>query len=618
MRPGECVPILLLLSGLEGKIDHKLLNIRRNIMKWMLNVLAVLALMGLTAVPGTTFAQAADTVRLYANPPSVSTGPTIDQAIFGDTTSTGQRRNPNTVYLLQQTGPIDTTYFYQKAPPLTFNVTIIGERNPITGNLPVLEPYTEPDNSSANGFLGPAKPGITVTLKNLYFIGKRTDGITQEGNVIYTNVDSITVRLDHCVFEYFHNKSNNSNVIYFTGSHNKLFMNNCEFRNVQSDNPSGPSWSYALHGNPMDTVEIVNSTLFCDDGGAFGSPGYVGYFLLDHDTFFCTNSSPFGIHQASNAVIKNNIFYCTNSEGEDSSAVAQGSYGFQGGPSVIGLDSLTSTTLPPYNVTEASRHVVVENNNYYFPKGIQEFWSEENDTATSGLTKIIPPVWMNEITTSMFSNKKAWPGLTAANNDSIDPGFNAATVNDAIDSLSMFDYLTYANGGSPRGYRYYQDPFNPLAPYVGVPSDWYSTKGYPVIEDLAYSNAALQTAGTRGFPLGDLNWFPSYLQEWEAGDSATAVTSSLPQVPSKFDLSQNYPNPFNPTTDIQVSLRQPGFMSLKIYNALGQLVDVVAQGYRQAGEYTYNVNMDKFASGVYFYTLREEGNTMTKKMLLLK
>jgi hypothetical protein len=89
-------------------------------------------------------------------------------------------------------------------------------------------------------------------------------------------------------------------------------------------------------------------------------------------------------------------------------------------------------------------------------------------------------------------------------------------------------------------------------------------------------------------------------------------------VPTQFDISQNYPNPFNPTTNIKVSLHQSGVMSLTIYNLLGQVVQVVDQGNKQAGEYTYDVNMEKCGSGVYFYTLRQGSNSISKKMLLLK
>lgn len=89
-------------------------------------------------------------------------------------------------------------------------------------------------------------------------------------------------------------------------------------------------------------------------------------------------------------------------------------------------------------------------------------------------------------------------------------------------------------------------------------------------------------------------------------------------VPRKFALEQNFPNPFNPSTEITFSLEHPGDVSLDIYNILGQLVNRVAGGYKSAGKYSYDVNMDSFASGVYFYTLRQGANAITRKMLLLK
>ncbi|MHB8338070.1 MAG: T9SS type A sorting domain-containing protein, partial [Ignavibacteriaceae bacterium] len=92
----------------------------------------------------------------------------------------------------------------------------------------------------------------------------------------------------------------------------------------------------------------------------------------------------------------------------------------------------------------------------------------------------------------------------------------------------------------------------------------------------------------------------------------------LSTVPAKFDLSNNYPNPFNPSTNIKVSLNQSGIMSLRVYNMLGELIKIVDQGYKTAGEYKYNVNMDNFASGIYLYNLQQGNNFITKKMILLK
>jgi Secretion system C-terminal sorting domain/Glycosyl hydrolase family 79 C-terminal beta domain len=98
--------------------------------------------------------------------------------------------------------------------------------------------------------------------------------------------------------------------------------------------------------------------------------------------------------------------------------------------------------------------------------------------------------------------------------------------------------------------------------------------------------------------------------------SVTQVKTA--ETPSGFSLRQNFPNPFNPSTAISFNLNHAGVISLRIYNVLGQLIDIIAQGYKTAGEYTYTVNMKGFSSGLYFYTLRQGTNQITKKMLLLQ
>jgi len=207
-----------------------------------------------------------------------------------------------------------------------------------------------------------------------------------------------------------------------------------------------------------------------------------------------------------------------------------------------------------------------------------------------------------------------------ANNDSVDPGFNSTLVQTAGTNMADFIDTCWANGQSGKGVRPYVYPlYNPpslTAAWPNVASNWAATQGYPVPENLAYSNTALQSAGSDGLALGDLNWYPSQLAEWKKPVTAVKLTHN--PVPTEFALSNNYPNPFNPSTDIRVSLKQAGVMSLTVYNVLGQIVQVVDQGYKPAGEYMYNVDMDRFASGVYFYTLRQGTSSITKKMLLLK
>ena len=88
--------------------------------------------------------------------------------------------------------------------------------------------------------------------------------------------------------------------------------------------------------------------------------------------------------------------------------------------------------------------------------------------------------------------------------------------------------------------------------------------------------------------------------------------------PKTFSLSQNYPNPFNPTTKIKYSVPENAYISLKIYNLLGQEVTTLFEGYRQTGNYEIIFNGKELSSGLYFYILKANDFLDTKKFMLLK
>jgi len=576
-------------------------------MRTIITVVMLSALAELICGSKASFGQVPDTVVVYANPPGLGGGPTFDQFISGDTTATGQRNNPNRVYVLQQTGSTDTLYFIT-APLIVqgYNLTIVGRPNPVTGKLPVIVPFIRPDNSSAWAYF--LSRGGNITLKNLYLLGRRTDQIVVTNNIINVSADSVRVTVDRCVVDGF-----NSYTIFFNATkYCNLYVTNCEFRDMVG--PAGGVWISAAA--PTDTMQFLNNTFFDCQFAAYGELGYIHYLNFQHNTLIFGCWSPLNTPQLWNGVISNNIFYAVASAGGDSTHIAalQKNPGAdQLGYAIIYLDTLVSLKNPPFNLTEAMRHVVVENNAYFWPQAIYNYWNLVNDTARN---KLIPPQFMDKFASMMFGDHTRWPNLVAEHNDSVDPGFSASLVSAGTDSLVKFMYMLWTKGtaGSFRPIPYLTDPLNV---YASVPQSWATTQGYPVPENLAYTNTTLQKAGTDGFALGDLNWFPAQLKLWEQG-KPNPVESRTAQVPLNFALSQNYPNPFNPSTRIKVSLSHSGIMSLKIYNVLGQVVEVVDQGYKQAGEYTYDVNMNKFGSGVYIYMLREGENVIMKKMVLLK
>jgi hypothetical protein len=85
-----------------------------------------------------------------------------------------------------------------------------------------------------------------------------------------------------------------------------------------------------------------------------------------------------------------------------------------------------------------------------------------------------------------------------------------------------------------------------------------------------------------------------------------------------WNLYQNYPNPFNNQTTILYSVINSSNVSINIYNWLGERITEIPQGWRTPGIYEVNVNMNSYASGVYFYSINAAPYQKTKKMILLK
>ena len=94
-------------------------------------------------------------------------------------------------------------------------------------------------------------------------------------------------------------------------------------------------------------------------------------------------------------------------------------------------------------------------------------------------------------------------------------------------------------------------------------------------------------------------------------------TSAGEDAPLAFRLEQNYPNPFNPTTTIQFSISQPMFVSLKVYNLIGEEVATLVNGERDADEYSVVFDASEMPSGVYVYRL-QSARTEYRKMMLVR
>lgn len=80
----------------------------------------------------------------------------------------------------------------------------------------------------------------------------------------------------------------------------------------------------------------------------------------------------------------------------------------------------------------------------------------------------------------------------------------------------------------------------------------------------------------------------------------------------------NYPNPFNPNTKINYQLPQSGYVTIKVYDAIGSEVATLVNEYKESGKYEVDFAGSDLPSGMYIYSMKVNGFTESKKMLLLK
>lgn len=89
-------------------------------------------------------------------------------------------------------------------------------------------------------------------------------------------------------------------------------------------------------------------------------------------------------------------------------------------------------------------------------------------------------------------------------------------------------------------------------------------------------------------------------------------------LPTQYALHQNYPNPFNPSTTIRFDLIEPQYVTLKVYNSIGQEMKTIVNDYYAEGSHEVIFDASLLSSGAYFYRIVAGKFTATKSFLLVK
>jgi hypothetical protein len=558
------------------------------------------------AIPFFLYAQAADTVYV----PNDNNAGTINNVIQGDTLANGSRTNPNRVYMLYRGG------YYQLNATLTTNpgthITIIGE--------PANKPNTGADSGMAVVVEAAGWPGTLsqfmdsygdLTIKNVWMIYADPSG-TNNWWVIQFEQNSNPQAFgdfDNCIFDYVRGVAVMANRTDFVGT-----FNNCIFRNCIDPGQWWAGRMIATNGSSstMDSVGAENCT-FENMGFAYQTdyipPARVWF---NHNTFLNIVKFAFKFYYMTHLVCTNNIFVNCHFSGERfSDRSGQDPDNLLYG-AVLDVDTLP-TDVNYNNVSELQRVVLFNNNSNYTSPVFQTWYNTYNDTAATLKGKIQPEPMMNDRTLDMFNWHPYMKMKNVYNSDGIGEAYNPRFAIEAtnLDSIYSFLQAKYVTGGNVF-WGYNPDP----------------SGTWPLKENLAYSNDTLLHAGISGYPLGDLyHWFPAKYATWlpqrasedhyiyQTITSVKQVSNSIPKI---FVLNQNYPNPFNPATQIEYSIPQNGFVTLKVYNVLGQEVSTLFSGMQTPGSYKATFDGSNLASGVYLYRLEAGKFSVTKKMILMK
>jgi len=523
----------------------------------------------------------------------------FNKFIMGDTTGTGERNDPDRIYKLER-GKI----YIQNAlmePDFDFKIIADADDPANPTRPPMIIPGYDDQGVLTEAWYNFTGDNKTIVFKNIILQNVGPDLNYAPSWCIQISGENVKANFDNVVFNGFQ-----GGAFLPVANGYKLFLNDCVLRNEHAK--TNPFMGQSIGSWPgffADTISVVNTTFFNNTSYVLlPNRSIVDYIRFEHNTVFTNIIQPVFAFWMTNADFKNNIFYGTHAIGVSGEGAAGGWYSEDDQPpAIISLQKIDSAALATAELTEADRVMNVENNNYFIPQRIKDYW--DNSIAANDSFVVQKPVWINARTQAMFDDDAAYPGLNIQNNYiDVDPGFDA-TLETAVLDL-VFEFI---NGFNTNGWAWEGGIVGHYAPS----GDIFNLQ-WPLPEDLTYSNADLATGGSDGLHLGDLNWYPTDKATWLTDIERDFNVS----VPNSYELLQNYPNPFNPTTVINFSIPSKGMTTLKVYNIIGQEVITLVNENLEVGSYKYGFDASGLTSGVYFYKLKSNNYSEVKKMMLLK
>lgn len=522
-------------------------------------------------------------------------------------------------------------------------------------NLEIVAPKAGKDQNSAPPQIVWTEEGIDrayviqtygdLVLKNVWiryadFLGNKVSGSIAFENQNAAD-DPEVGYFDGVIFDYCGIGAESGGAVLVKADHFQGEFQNCFWRNNSDDHfryyGRAVSFPYQSSGWHYDKLLFENCTftnlsrIVMQEGNEYGSNIHINHCTLLNSIEWPWQSAGW----LQTASITNSLFVNPYMIGYRALDVCRDGQSFNdfknglcdppGGGLINGITAVDSFGFQ-VDFTDFDRKLFIGNNAYVIQDWMKDWYSScpwAKDKVKNRLPDEVynpsPMLGKNEIDfiDSVDANgKKVFKTLNVDWSTIYydDPGFIVPATN--LDTIKLFIEAKWNNNAD----------FNwSYMPNAGFKQQW------PLPENLAYTNAAYQTAALGGFPLGDLNWYPAKKTAWEAQKTAewavinnwltnglVSVREISDEIPSEFELKQNYPNPFNPMTNIEFSVPVAGNVTIKVFNTLGQEVATIVDGMHSAGSYVATFDASKLSSGVYMYWLQSGNVTLTKKLMLVK
>ena len=522
----------------------------------------------------------------------------------------------------------NTYYYFDGTLECDFDLDIEGPDNGWIlhdANPPII--FQLPDAGGLARDMVNLNQGGSATLKNILFTGLISTGPGTDVNIssFVRNLAGYKMVFDNCVFT-----DHRDHVTRSTGATDEISITNCVFINMdrRGSSPFG-GMPFRLDA-ACTNLTFENNTIF-NGARLFGNGGdfFTSRLTEIHNTVLNQQVNGHEIHWYE-GLQANNIYYNWSWRGR-----SLRTNGYEAPFTTFETFANVENKLDSISLYEGT-------NLFYLDPVFPDYWSNTLNPMIANDTDKVYQCYLWNL--DVDSTINADDNFTIGKNYwQFDPGFT--TNPSQIDSMLGWDLANWTAETHYSDWR--------ITPPITWNNDGTPNLNWPPAFDLTYSNTYLQTAGTDGLPLGDLNWYPSAKATYMAnrdtyiaalrdsmtnatwvytpGDSASAiVTPDMVDVeyessnaPDNYYLSNNYPNPFNPSTTIKFGLPVQSEVTLSVFNILGQKVFEETAKSLAAGVHSFKFDASQLSSGIYIYSIHAASASgknfiSSKKMMLLK